>query len=407
MTGPDGVVDQLAGLVRDGDRILVATGTGEPTVLVPQLLEAAGRVGATLELIQVMTGSRGGILAARSRGHRLRVPVPGHGGPVEAEEILPSSMRQLAHAIDTGELRVDGVLFGATSVDAERLAPALCVDLVPIAFRHARFRAAECNTAMPRVLTDETFARSACEVVADSDVAPPTLEPSAVDEVARQIGANVASLIRDGDLLELGIGRPLAGVADALCERGASVSVHTGLTSDWTQTLVEAGVADRPPACDDHPVVASVAMGSREFYRWLDNSSAVRLVGSLHAHDPAHLMGLGRFIAVNAASRVDLYGQVGVGAEIADRRVVGGLLDFAVAGAYTGASVIAVTSVDRAGRSRIMPSVEAVQLPAGLVTHVVTEHGVAALAGRTWQERRTAMIEVAAPEHRENLRRTA
>lgn len=406
MTDPDGVVDQLAALVRDGDRILVATGAGEPSALVPQLLDAADRVGAALEIVQVMTGSRGGILAARSRGHRLRVPVPGHGGPVEAEEILPSSMRQLAHAIESGDLPVDGVLFGATSLDAETLAPALCVDLVPVAFRRARFRAVECNAAMPHVLTDEVFARSECDVVAHSDVPPPTLESSAVDEVARQIGANVASLLRDGDVLELGIGGPLAGIADALCDRGVSVSVHTGLTSDWTRTLVEAGVADRPPACDDHPVVASVAMGSPEFYRWLDQSSAVRLVGSLHAHDPAHLMGLGRFVAVNAASRVDLHGQVGVSAEIADRRVVGGLLDFSVAGAYAGASVVATRSVDRAGRTRIVPGVGAVQLPAGLVTHVVTEHGVAVLAGRTWQERRAAMIEVAAPEHRETLRRT-
>lgn len=407
MTTPHNAVDQLTGLVRDGDRVLVATGAGEPSVLVPYLLEAADRAGATLEIVQVMTGSRGGILAARSDGHRLRVPVPGHGGPVEPEEVLPSSMRQLAQAIATGDLRIDGLMFGATSPEAETLAPALCVDLVPIAFPRSRYRAVECNAAMPHVLTDEVFVRSECDVVIDSDVAPPTLDLSEADDVTRQIGANVASLVRDGDVLELGIGGSLAGVADALNDRGVSVSVHTGLMSDWTRTLVEAGTADRPPACDDHPVVASVAMGSPEFYSWLDHSSAVRLVGSLHAHDPAHLMGLGRFVAVNAASRVDLHGQVGVGAEIADRRVVGGLLDFSVAGAYAGASVIAMRSVDREGRTRILPGVGAVQLPAGLVSHVVTEHGVAVLAGRTWQERRTAIIEVAAPEHRETLRRTA
>lgn len=398
-------VDQLAALVRDGDRILVATGAGEPSVLIPRLLYAAERAGVSLEIVQVMTGSRGGILEARSRGHRLRIPVPGHGGPVHPEEILPSSMAQLAQAIDSAELRIDGLLFSATGSDDETLEPALCVDLVPAAFRRARFRAVERNSALPRVETDVVFNVNQCDVVVDTHVQPPALEGAQVDDVARQIGHNVSTLVHDGDVLELGIGRPLAGVADALCERDTSLSVHTGLASDWTRTLVEAGVAERPPACADVPVVASVAMGTSSFYTWLDAAPGIRLVGSLHAHEPHHLGGLGRFVAVNAAARIDLSGQVGVPEKVADSRVVGGLMDFAVGGAYGGRSVIAVPSVDSAGRSRIMPALSAVQLPGTLVTDVVTEHGVASLTGRTWQERRRALIAIAAPQHRHELRR--
>jgi acyl CoA:acetate/3-ketoacid CoA transferase beta subunit len=403
----EGCADRFAGQLRDGDRILVATGAGEPTGLITALLEGADRAGVSLEIIQIMTGSQAGILAGRSRGHRLRVPVPGHGGPVEPEEILPTSMLQLARAIDTGELRIDGVLFSAVPGEGTAIAPALCVDLVPAAFRRARFRAVERNVAMPSVSTDWGFDLDTCEIVLDSAVPPPVCESPEPDDVARQIGANVAELIPDGAVLELGIGRPLSGIAAALAERGASISVHTGLISDWTQTVVEAGVAERPLECTrDVAVVGSVAMGSHDFYAWLATTPSVRLLDSLHAHNPAHLAGLG-FTAVNAASRVDLGGQVAVPDHVAGRRVVGGLLDFAIGGAYGGQSVIAMPALDGHGRSRIVPTTSAVQLPATLVTHVVTEHGVAHLSGKTWNERRDALISVAEPEHREDLRRAS
>jgi acyl-CoA hydrolase len=42
-------------------------------------------------------------------------------------------------------------------------------------------------------------------------------------------------------------------------------------------------------------------------------------------------------------------------------------------------------------------------LPATLVDFVVTEYGVAALRGRSLQERARQLIAIAAPEHREML----
>ncbi len=94
--------------------------------------------------------------------------------------------------------------------------------------------------------------------------------------------------------------------------------------------------------------------------------------GSRHAQDPAHLAGLGSFVAVNAASRVDSTGRTGAEDDVSGRMAVGGLLDFAVAGTYGGRSIVTLESVDRHGRSRIVPRLSTVQLPGSLVTHVVT-----------------------------------
>jgi acyl-CoA hydrolase len=42
-------------------------------------------------------------------------------------------------------------------------------------------------------------------------------------------------------------------------------------------------------------------------------------------------------------------------------------------------------------------------LPRQAADHVVTEHGIAVLRGRSVQERARALIAVAAPQHRETL----
>lgn len=394
----------LAQLVRPGDRVLVASGSGEPTSLVDDLLDIAARPGSRLEILQVQTGSSGRLLAAGSNGNRVVLPVPAGGALPPGVEVLPSSMFQLARAIADGSLPIDGVLLCGVEDDAGGLVPGICVDLLPVAFARARWRAVEVNDALPRVWADP-LPLADCELVVRASAEPVELVPPTMTAAARAIGGYVAELVETGSVLEVGVGRSLAAIATALVSARTQVSVHTGLVSDWVRDLVDGGAACRPLDCAaGAPVLGTVAMGSRDFYAWLDCRKDIRLADSLHAHDPAHLMRLGTFVAVNAATRVDLRGQVGVSAHAADRRAVGGLLDYATAGAYGRGSVIALESLDRSGRSQIVPELTALQLPSQLVTHVVTEHGIARLAGKTWPQRVREMLAVAHPDHRAELR---
>ena len=61
-----------------------------------------------------------------------------------------------------------------------------------------------------------------------------------------------------------------------------------------------------------------------------------------------------------------------------------------------------VPSTNR-GRSTIVPAPDVVSTPRGDVGIVVTEHGVADLRGCTEPERRSALLAIAAPEHRAAL----
>src|SRR5690606_30648546 len=129
-------------------------------------------------------------------------------------------------------------------------------------------------------------------------------------------------------------------------------------------------------------------------------------------HDVPHLAQLERFVSINSAIEVDLDGQVN-GETIDGVQVsgVGGSLDFVEAARYSpgGRSIIALRSTAK-NRSRIVDRLTtgtAVTVPRFAVDVVVTEHGVAELTGLGLRERAEALIAIAAPEARDELRARA
>ena len=119
-------------------------------------------------------------------------------------------------------------------------------------------------------------------------------------------------------------------------------------------------------------------------------------------------------VAINSALSVDLTGQVcadSIGPKIYSG--FGGQLDFirGAARAKGGVPIIALPSTARNGAiSRITNTL----LPgSGVVTtradihYVVTEYGIANLYGRSLRERSRQLIDIAHPDHREELERAA
>lgn len=156
-------------------------------------------------------------------------------------------------------------------------------------------------------------------------------------------------------------------------------------------------------------VVTGAALGSAEFYRTIPDLP-VEFRPVSYTHDPGVLARLGSLVSINAAIEIDLVGNVG--AEYADSILVGALggqTDFARAASATGRrSIIALRSTAR-GRSTITPTLlhGPVTTSRADVDAVVTEHGSAVLTGCTLRERARRLIDIAAPEHREELERAS
>lgn len=410
--------DRLRSLVRDGDRLFIGTGAGEPQTLIRLLVDEVLPYRRDVELVQVAIGGSEVITETpRGRGHRVHLVAGGRRGNAALRageaDVVPASMGSLDEMIAAGTLRIDGALVAGVRTGASEagdlVSPGISLDLGRSAAASARFRALELNQALPDVRSVEWLREGDCDLVVTTDVPLPEAVVRPPTDAQRRIGEYIAALVPAGACVELGIGQALRGVAAALCDRAGRdpvfrMTIHTGMITDDVRLLLECGaVAGQVPDGGGASVVATVALGSASFYRWLSGNPAVYFVDSALAHRPAHLMSIGPFAALNSAAQVDLLGNVGA-RDRAGALAGGGLPDFAAAGAHSAASIIALETRDRDGRSKVVAQVEHVQLHASAVTHLVTEFGAADLRGAGAAERIARVIAVAHPDDRAELR---
>lgn len=233
------------------------------------------------------------------------------------------------------------------------------------------------------------------------------------NDVDRTIGALVAERIPHGASIQVGIGSIAAAVLDALIGH-RDLGVHTELLHDGVVDLVEAGVVTGVnKEVRRNRTVATFCLGTRRLYDWLDGNPSVEVLGVDFVNDPRVIARMSNFVSVNATTEVDLLGQC-ASETIAGRywSGSGGQADFARGAMYSpgGKAFIVTRSTTSSGQSRIV----AMLSPGSVVTtikntvdHVVTEHGVAELRGRSLSERARALVAVADPAHREDLTRAA
>ena len=160
--------------------------------------------------------------------------------------------------------------------------------------------------------------------------------------------------------------------------------------------------------------IATFLLGTRAVYDHAHDNAAVMLREAGFVNDPHIIRKNPKVTAINSAVEVDITGQVcadSVGTRVISG--VGGQMDF-IRGASLapqGRAIIALPATALGGAtSRIEASL---QEGAGVVTTrahartVVTEHGVAELWGRSVRERARALISIADPAFREQLRAEA
>ena len=246
------------------------------------------------------------------------------------------------------------------------------------------------------------------DVMFESDESAPAPGQANIDEAAQEIGGLVAGLIRDGDCLQTGIGAIPAAILSQLSDKN-DLGMHGGLIDDGGMRLIENGnLTGARKVLDRHKHVTGMALGSAELMSWLARRRDVVFRGANHTHEVSAIRQLDGFVSVNSAVEVDLFGQVN--AEMAGGRQIsgtGGSVDFmrAAKASKGGRSIVAMNATARGGSvSRIVPKVEMVTALRTDVDTVVTEYGVAQIKDLPNQARAEALINIAAPQFREELR---
>ncbi|MBY8998356.1 MAG: GNAT family N-acetyltransferase [Candidatus Thorarchaeota archaeon] len=288
----------------------------------------------------------------------------------------------------------------------------ISVDITKSAFESADTVIAQVNNKMP-ITHGDSFID-----IGEIDYLVPYNEPlrefqgDEITETIDKIGGFVARLVENESTLELGIGALPQSVCNNLLESGVrDLGIHTEMFSDSLIPLIDQEVVtNKKKTIHKGKVIASFAMGSEKLYDRINDNPMFQFHDTAYVNDP-YIIGQNRkMIAINSALEVDLTGQV-CADSIGHRFYsgIGGQVDF-IRGAKRspgGKAIICIlsTAADE-GVSRIVSRLSegaGVVTTRGDVDVVITEYGLATLAGKTIRERVLSLIAIAHPKFRNDL----
>ena len=270
------------------------------------------------------------------------------------------------------------------------------------------------NPNLPRIYGDTEIHIRDVDMVVEAATPLPYLPQSAPSEKERIIGQYVASLVQDGDCIQLGIGGIPDAAAMALMDKH-DLGIHSEMITNSMGDLLEAGViTGRRKNFLPGKMVGTFAYGTQKLYDLLDENPSMLMLRGETVNDPHVVARNDNFVSINACLAVDLTGQV-CSETIGSRQFSGsgGQVDMAVGASHAknGRNIIATASTKKGGTvSTITAQLEpgsVVTLGRNQLDYVVTEYGVAPLRGRSVRQRVENLIAVAHPDFRAELRRQA
>lgn len=404
------VTEQLdfSALLRAGDGVWWSQAGAEPEPLVNVLLDQAASIGPLRAFCGLTWNRR---LAA---GIPDGLSVVSYGGLGQLRslskdgllDVVPCHYSSIPRMFERGQLPNDlGIVQVSPPGPDGKVTLGIGVDYAADAIPHTKRLVAEINAQMPATTGSLRLPLSAFEAVVETDRPLREAVARAPEGADRRIANHVASLVEDGDTIQVGVGTLPNAVLEAMSGH-KDLGVHSGMITDGVLDLIERGVITGVrKQIDTGLVITGAALGTRAGYRRLAECP-IEFRPASYTHAPAVLSQLPSLVSINSAIEVDLLGQVGsemsAGVHIG---AVGGQVDFSRAASLTGARSIIALRSEVHGRSTIVAALHSGVVSTARVDidAVVTEHGIAMLTACTVSQRAQRLIAIAAPEHREAL----
>ncbi len=408
--------DEAVRVIESGHRLFMAGNCAVPKELLGALVRRAPEL-RDVEILQVLAFAPGEYVQPDMLGH-LRVNAffisPHNREAVNAgrADFTPAFLGEVSRMLCDPNLLPPDVAMVQCSPPDEH---GFCTFGVEVGNTKpgadaARIVIAEVNDRMPRALGDSFIHVSRLSHIVPVSYPIVEVRQGTPSELAKQIAQHIAELIPNGATMQLGIGAVPDAVLLYLKDK-KDLGIHTELFSDGVIELIESGVVtNAAKTLHKGKVVAGFVLGSQRLFDFMDNNPMFEFHPQNYINDPFIIAQNYRQVAINSALEVDLTGQVcadSIGSYLYSG--VGGQMDFIYGSSRSpgGVPIIALSSTAKDGKiSRIVPMLKE---GAGVVTtryhvhYVVTEFGAAALYGKSIRQRCQALINIAAPQFRDEL----
>ena len=406
-------------LIQNGDTVVVPTAVGEPPALLTALSEQR-RDFRNVTISQILPVRKYAYLDPETVDN-VRHSAYFYSGatrPGGAEgwiDFVPAYFSELPQLIDRGLSPADVVVSLASPMDEHGyFSLSLAPDYTMAALAKARVILLEINPNVPFANGNNHIHISRISGLVESS--DPILEVGLpkIGPVQEAIGRYVADMIPDGATLQIGYG----GIPDAVVMQlndKKNLGIHTEMVGDGIMKMVEAGVVTNTHKnFNPGKILATFALGSKKLYDFMNRNPGLEMHPVDYTNDPFIAAQNDNLHAINATLQIDFIGQCGSESlGHVPYSGTGGQSDFVRAANRSkgGKAFIVLPSTAKDDTiSRIVPTLTPgthVSTSKNDINYVVTEYGVAQLRGKTSKGRAEALIGIAHPKFRDELRAQA
>ena len=408
--------EEAVSKIKSGSRVFIGTGCGEPQHLIQAMVNDSTIQDILVYQMLSSTFSRYIDDESFRRRFSLKlffISASMRKAAFEGKiDYIPAYLSQIPRLFASQRIGLDVALVQVSPPDKfGDCSLGVSVDITRSGLENARLVIAQVNQLMPRTWGDSFVHVDEIDWLVPYEEPLVEMVPAEKDnEIARRIGHFVSQLVDDGATLQVGFGHLPYAIMQYL-DTKKDLGLHTQLITDGLLPLFEKNViTNKKKTLLPGRVVASLCMGSKKLYDYVDNNPAFYFRSSEFVNDPTVIARNDHLVSISSALEVDLTGQIcsdsmgylfysGIGDQV----------DFLRGSSMSegGFSIVALPSTAQKGAvSRIVSHLNegaGVATTRGDVNFVITEYGIAELQGKSIYQRVMELAQIAHPKFREQL----